>query len=197
MKFREPYRQPGPASGGIPALLPSRIRELRRNRGMTLGQVAEQTGLSVAMLSQVERGLSDPSLESLRRLAEALQVPLFDLFRAEGPEPVAVIRHGERRLVSSPNLHVTYSQVSRTGGKVEVLEATLDPGAASSESPRSHVSEECVLVLEGSLVAEIDGTEYALGTGDSCHFDSALPHRFLNPHPDKARFIVSVTPPSM
>lgn len=177
-------------------MLPSRIRELRRNRGLTLGQVAELTGLSVAMLSQVERGQSDPSLESLRRLAEALQIPLFDLFRSEGLEPVAVIRHDERRLVSSPQRHVTYSQVSRSGGKVEVLEATLDPGAASSESPRTHNSEECILVIEGSLIAEIDGRDYALGTGDSCHFDSVLPHRFLNPHQEKARFIVSVTPPS-
>lgn len=148
------------------------------------------------MLSQVERGLSDPSLESLRRLAIALQVPLFDLFKGENPEPVAVIRHDERRLVSSPNLHVTYSQISRSGGKVEVLEATLDPGSASSESPRTHASEECILVLEGALVAEVDGTNYALGAGDSCHFDSVLPHRFLNPHKEKARFIVSVTPPS-
>ncbi|WP_064723620.1 XRE family transcriptional regulator [Paenarthrobacter nicotinovorans] len=177
-------------------MLPSRIRELRRNRGLTLGQVAQLTGLSVAMLSQVERGQSDPSLESLRRLAEALQVPIFDLFRGEGPEQVALIRHDERRLISSPNLHVTYSQVSRSGGKVEVLEGTLEPGAASSETPRSHISEECVLVLEGSLIAEIDGTDYALDAGDSCHFDSALPHRFLNPHTEKARFLVSVTPPS-
>ncbi|MCA4132519.1 helix-turn-helix domain-containing protein [Arthrobacter sp. M4] len=177
-------------------MLPSRIRELRRIRGLTLGQVAELAGLSVAMLSQVERGLSDPSLESLRRLAEALQVPLFDLFRGEGPEPATVIRHDQRRLVSSPNMHVTYSQLSRSGGKVEVLEATLEPGAASSESPRSHISEECLVVLDGSLVVEIDGRPYFLGTGDSCHFDSALPHRFLNPHPYKARFIVSVTPPS-
>lgn len=148
------------------------------------------------MLSQVERGQSDPSLESLRRLAEAMQVPLFDLFRGEGPEQTTVVRHDERRLVSSPKQHVTYSRVSRSGGKVEVLEATLEPGAASSETPRSHIAEECVLVLEGSLIAEIDGTEYTLGTGDSCHFDSALPHRFLNPHTGKARFIVSVTPPS-
>lgn len=177
-------------------MLPSRIRELRRNRGLTLGQMAEQTGLSVAMLSQVERGQSDPSLESLRRLAEALKVPLFDLFRGEGPEQATVVRHDERRLVSSPKQQVTYSRVSRSGGKVEVLEATLEPGAASSETPRSHISEECVLVLEGSLIAEIGGTEYTLDAGDSCHFDSALPHRFLNPHPDKTRFVVSVTPPS-
>lgn len=148
------------------------------------------------MLSQVERGQSDPSLESLRRLAEALKVPMFDLFRSESHEQVVLIHHDERRLVSSPKQHVTYSRASRSGGKVEVLEATLEPGAASSETPRSHISEECVLVLEGSLIAEIDGTRHALGAGDSCHFDSALPHRFLNPHADKARFIVAVTPPS-
>jgi transcriptional regulator with XRE-family HTH domain len=177
-------------------VLLSRIRELRLDRGLSLSQVAEQTGLSIAMLSQVERGLSDPSLESLRRLAQAFEVPMFDLFRSNGAESVAVIRHGDRRLVSSPHMRITYSEVSRSGGKLEVLEATLEPGAASAESPRAHASEECVLVLEGALIVQVAGAEYALGTGDSCHFDSALPHRFVNPHQEKARFIVSVTPPS-
>jgi transcriptional regulator with XRE-family HTH domain len=177
-------------------MLPSRIRELRQSRGLTLSQVSERSGLSVAMLSQVERGLTDPSLDSLRKLAETLEVPLFDLFRAEEQEQITVIRQDQRRLVSSPHGQVVYSQVSRSGGKLEVLDAVLEPGGASSANPRTHTSEECVLVLEGRLVVEISGVKYELETGDSCYFSSTLPHRFVNPFPEKARFIVSVTPPS-
>jgi transcriptional regulator with XRE-family HTH domain len=177
-------------------MLPSRIRELRRDRGMTLTQVSERSGLSVAMLSQVERGLTDPSLESLRRLAETLDVPLFDLFRAEDNEQVAVIRRDQRRLVSSPHGQIVYSQASRSGGKLEVLEAVLEPGAVSSSEPRTHTSEECVLVLEGQLVVEVSGVSHALSAGDSCYFSSTLPHRFVNPSEEQTRIIVSVTPPS-
>ncbi|MGO4249449.1 cupin domain-containing protein [Paenarthrobacter sp. RAF54_2] len=177
-------------------MLPSRIRELRRDRGMTLNQVSQRSGLSVAMLSQVERGLSDPSLESLRRLAETLDVPLFDLFRTEDAEQVAVIRKDQRRLVSSPQGQIVYSQASRSGGKLEVLEAVLEPGAASSSKPRTHASEECVLVLEGRLVVEVSGTNHELNAGDSCYFSSTLPHRFVNPSENQTRILVSVTPPS-
>jgi len=168
----------------------SRIRELRLERGLTLNQVSERTGLSVALLSQVERGLTDPSLESLRRLAETLELPLFDLFRTDEPDRVAVIRHDERRRVASPRGKIVYTQVSRSGGQLEVLEAVMEPGATSSEEPWSHASEECILVLEGDLVVEVNGAEHTLGTGDSCHFHSSLPHRFLNPHPVPARFVV-------
>jgi quercetin dioxygenase-like cupin family protein len=148
------------------------------------------------MLSQVERGLSDPSLESLRKLAETLEVPLFDLFRADEATPVTVIRNDQRRRVSSPHGKIVYTQISRTGGKLEVLEAVLEPSAESSVKPWSHDSEECVLVLDGQLIVEINDIQHQLNPGDSCYFDSNLPHRFLNPGNGKARFIVSVTPPS-
>lgn len=65
----------------------ARIRELRLRKGLTLHQLAGLTGMSVAMISQVERGITDPSLETLRRISEALEVPLFDLFREDEAEP--------------------------------------------------------------------------------------------------------------
>ena len=107
-----------------------------------------------------------------------------------------MIRHDQRRLVSSLQGQIVYSQVSRSGGKLEVLDAVLEPGGVSSARPWTHTSEECVLIIEGSLIAEISDVKHVLATGDSCHFNSALPHRFLNPFAEQARFIISVTPPS-
>ncbi len=178
------------------AMTLARIRELRQQKGLTLHQLSGLTGLSVGMISQVERGITDPSLETLRRISDAFRVPLFDLFREDEPEPVTVVRKDERRRVSSPQGQVVYSQVSRIGGRLEVLEAAIEPGAMSSGERRSHASEECVLVLSGRLRVEVGKDAYDLDAGDSCHFDSMIPHRFVNPHDTVARYVVAVTPPS-
>jgi transcriptional regulator with XRE-family HTH domain len=174
-----------------------RIRELRTVQGMTLTELARSTGLSVGLISQVERGLTDPSLETLRRIARTLDVPLFRLFREPDPEPeVAVVRRERRMQVSSPHGGVDYQRLSPGFGRLELLEGTLDPGAVSAAQPWSHPSEECVTVQRGRLVVEVGAQRYELERGDSCYFDSRAPHRYVNPTQEPVVFLVAVTPPS-
>ncbi|HYH31916.1 MAG TPA: cupin domain-containing protein [Pseudonocardia sp.] len=174
-----------------------RIRELRTERGMTLTELARTTGLSAGLISQVERGLTDPSLETLRRIARTLDVPLFSLFRAAEPDSGAAVVRRERRMqVSSPHGGISYERLSPGSGKLELLEGTLEPGAASSAKPWSHPSEECVTVQEGRLLVEVGTARYELGPGDSCYFDSRAPHRYVNPAELATVFLVAITPPS-
>ncbi|TQM09603.1 helix-turn-helix domain-containing protein [Pseudonocardia kunmingensis] len=174
-----------------------RIRELRSDRGMTLTGLARSTGLSAGLISQVERGLTDPSLETLRRIARVLDVPLFSLFRDAEPDSDAVVVRRDRRMqVSSPHGGISYQRLSPGSGKLELLEGTLEPGAASSAKPWSHPSEECVTVLSGQLLVEIGSARHDLETGDSCYFDSRSPHRYVNPTERRTVFLVAITPPS-
>jgi transcriptional regulator with XRE-family HTH domain len=163
---------------------------------MTVRQFAEAAGVSTGLVSQVERGLTDPSLETLRRLARALGLPLFDLFSQEERETVAVVRREHRILVRSPQGGIVYSRLSPGHGRLEMLEGTLEPGGASSAAPWSHPSEECVLVTDGRLVIEVAGERYELEPGDACYLDSRLPHRYLNEGDGPVKFLVGVTPPS-
>ncbi|MQA97161.1 MAG: cupin domain-containing protein [Streptosporangiales bacterium] len=174
----------------------SRIRALRAARGLTVAQLAEAAEVSTGLISQVERNLADPSLETLRRVARVLDVPLFSLFTDAEPEPVAVVRRDRRVRVASPESQVVYTRVSPGRGRLEVLEGELEPGGSSSAKPWSHPGEECVVVTAGELTIEIDGTGYRLAEGDSCYFDSRMPHRYLNESAQPTRFLVSVTPPS-
>ena len=174
----------------------TRIREFRTLRGLTVRQLADQAGVSTGLISQVERGVTDPSLETMRRIAEVLDIPLFSLFQEPDEETVAVIRHDDRYRISSPHHAITYTRASPGGAKLEVLEGVLEPGGASSDEPRSHPSEECVVVIAGRLTVQVGEQTHVLKTGDSCHFDSAIPHRFRNDGRTVARFLVSVTPPS-
>jgi transcriptional regulator with XRE-family HTH domain len=178
------------------APLGQRIRELRSARGLTLTALADEAGLSTGLISQVERGLSDPSLETLRRVAKVLDVPIFSLFQQDAAAVVSVVRKNRRMQVSSPEHDIVYSRVSPGSGRLEVLHGRLGPQSASAGEPWSHPSEECLIVLSGALIVEVSGSDYELTEGDSCYFDSNLPHRYRNPYTESAEFIVTVTPPS-
>lgn len=173
----------------------TRIRALRTARGMTVTELARLAEVSTALISQVERELSDPSLATIRKIARALDTPLFSLFEEPESDDVAVVRRAARMTVQSPT-GIAYSRISAGRGQLEVLQGTLSAGAASSPEPWSHPSEECVLVTQGELVVEVAGDEYQLDSGDSCYFDSRLPHRYLNPAETTAVFLLSITPPS-
>jgi transcriptional regulator with XRE-family HTH domain len=173
----------------------ARIRQLRTVRSLTATELAKVAQVSPGLISQVERGITDPSLETLRRIARALDVPLFSLFAGEDVEPVAVVRAGRRARVQSPQGGISYDRLS-AGGKVEVLEGRLEPGAASSDEAWAHPSEECAVVLAGQLTVEVDGERQVLHPGDSATFDSRRPHRYLNENCRPVRFLVAVSPPS-
>lgn len=177
-------------------MIRSRVREFRAAKGLTVRELAAAAEVSTGLISQVERGVTDPSLETMRKIARVLEVPLFSLFIEDDSGGVAVIRRTERFTIGSPHSTVTYTRASRGSGRLEVLEATLEPGSASAEILRGHPSEECVVCLRGRLTVEFEHEHFTLDEGDSAHFDSNLPHRYTNPSTTPTRYLVSVTPPS-
>ncbi|MBC3189594.1 helix-turn-helix transcriptional regulator [Pseudonocardia sp. C8] len=183
------------ATGAGPAV-GERIRRTREERGLSVRELAARSALSAGLISQVERGITDPSLQTLRVIAKVLNTPLFDFFADTEPADVAIIRSGARMAIRSPHGGLTYERLSPGSGRIEVLEGVLRPGACSSEEPWSHPSEECVVVTAGELVVEVRGQAHRLGPGDSCYFDSRLPHRYLNEAGEPTRFTLAITPPS-
>lgn len=176
-------------------MLGERLRELRQSHGMTLRELAAATGVSPALLSQLENGTSDPSLATLRKLARVFNSSVAKLFE-EPEQPEVVVTHpGERMRLEAPKGLITYSRLTGGNGDLQVLEAEIEPGDASSAEPWSHASTECAVVLDGELVAEIDGENYTLSKGDAVTFNSRKPHRYLNASNARARLLIAVTPP--
>ena len=172
------------------------IRRERLRRGLTLAQLATQVNLTVSALSQIERGASDPSISSLRRIAGAFDVPMFQFMVGTAQREI-VVRKDRRTKLNFPDRDLEYELVSAdTSGEFEVLSLTIAPGGSTGAAPNSHASEECAVVLNGEVVAEVAGQSYALGAGDSIKIHRELLHRFLNVSTKDADVLIIISPPT-
>ena len=172
------------------------IREQRRTAQISVRQLAKLAGVSNPYLSQIERGASDPSISSLRRIASAFGIPMFQFLVGTDRRDI-VVRRNHRTRLSFPERDIEYELVSAdTIGEFEVLGLTLTAGGASSPTAIPHASEECSIVLRGHVLAEVAGRTYELDAGDSIKIHRELPHRFVNQSSAEAELIIIISPPT-
>jgi transcriptional regulator with XRE-family HTH domain len=179
-----------------------RLRELRQQRGLSIQAVAQMTGLSIGFVSQVERGLSSPSVRDLVGLAEALGGD-FNLLVAAGASPRSragrspVIRIADRRDIAFHE-GVHKQLLSPADEKMLFLYMiTIEPHGGTGEEAYVHHGEEAGLVIQGKLLLAVDGADHLLNEGDSFRFNSMLPHSFSNPTAAVSRVLwVNVKPPA-
>ena len=165
------------------------LRELRKQKRLTLQNVADQTGLSVSLLSQIERGLVDPTVGTFWKICSALDVPIHHFFQPQNDyDPV--IRKGMHKLIQLKNSKTKYHVLTPLlDGRIEFLLIEIEPGQALEQEKIAHSGEECGYVLQGELKVLLGDREYHLHEGDSIGFNSTSPHRFLNPGTSLARAI--------
>jgi transcriptional regulator with XRE-family HTH domain len=177
------------------ALLASRIRTFRQGRGLTIAALANEVGVTAAMASQIERGVTNPSMSTLVRIAAALKVSIAQLFEVTMPEGI-VVRSSDRRTINYPQLDISDQVISSDPtGQLQVLEARIGPGRSSGKELSAHGAEvECVVVLEGSLDMLVGNQRYSLQAGDTLTFQGEVPHGFVNSSDESARVIWVMTP---
>jgi mannose-6-phosphate isomerase-like protein (cupin superfamily)/DNA-binding XRE family transcriptional regulator len=203
--------------------LGAKLKEIRRNKGVTLQQIADQTGLSKSFVSQIETGVANPSIASLKKITDVLGVPLGALFThsengssdsqvasssiangAGGAAPsgldpggeVRVVRRNRRKMLIEPGRKgKMYLLTPDLQRKLEVILGEEQPGNADEEW-YSHIGEECGFVLEGRYEVSVGDRVFVLEAGDSIYFPSHLPHktRVLGDEPVKTIWVI--TPPS-
>jgi len=184
-----------------------RIREFRKQRGLTLRSLAARAGLSIGFLSQVERGISSIGLTALGSVASALGHSVADFFDtpAEGaadPVVVPMPRHftltrGENAAVQYVSGQQTYRMLSDRGAGLvlEPMVVHIAPGGRR-ENAYGHAGEEFAYVISGELLYEVDGVEHRLNPGDSVHLRSSVPHSMYN-DTDEVTTVVSVVTPRL
>lgn len=173
------------------------LRSLRKARSMTLVDLAGALDRSVGWLSQVERGLSSPSIGDLRRFAQVFDVPLGLFFaNAAGPEAEdgAVVRAAGRRSLGTKEEGLVEELLSPDlGGSFEILRSEFAPRARLAE-PALRPTEEAGYVIAGTLDLEIDGVWHRLDAGDSFRFKEK-PFRWKNDGAVAAVVVWVISPP--
>ncbi len=172
-----------------------RLRAKRHAAGLTLKQVAESTRLSVAYISAVERGVTNPSISALQRLSSFYGLTVLD-FMGNVESPMRLVRKTERPRFLGSGSGVTIEQLALGTLQMEPQLFSVQPGAGS-EGAYDHVGEEFIFVLSGALDIWLDEQEhYALQVGDCLYFPSMTPHRWRNPGPGEAQLLWVNTPPT-
>ncbi|HVJ44599.1 MAG TPA: cupin domain-containing protein [Dongiaceae bacterium] len=180
--------------------LGQQLRVLRRGRGLSLVELADRTGLSIGNISQIERGVCSPSVRSLKKLSEALQVSIGDLFQDADLPPAAEINYIVRKK-TRPLLKLGATGVQKelltptTPGALQMLMVTIAPGGSSGPDHYTHRGEESGLVLAGSLELWIEDECFILKEGDTFRFKSTQPHRFANAGANTTSVLWVQTPP--
>ncbi|MCS6848872.1 MAG: XRE family transcriptional regulator [Anaerolineae bacterium] len=172
----------------------ARIRQRRKELGLGLQQLAERTGLTASFLSLVERNLTGPSLDSLRRIAEALDVPLFYFAWANSHNPV--VRRNQRVLLTFPKEKLTSELlVPNLRGRLEVFISRGKPGTGNIARIPAQDSEEVIYVMKGTLRVQLYETEYELNAGDSIYFHTSALREIHVQGKREAMWLTAITPP--
>lgn len=190
------------------ALVGARMRQFRKERGLTLRGLATQSGLSIGFLSQVERGISAIGLTALNGVAAALDRPVAEFFHTDeaasatvppvdSPPDHFTLTRAESGATEYVSGQTTYRMLSDRGPRLvlEPMVVHIAPGGRREEA-YGHAGEEFAYVVSGELLYEVAGVEHRLFPGDSLHLRSSTPHRLYN-DTDAVTTVVSVVTPRL
>jgi transcriptional regulator with XRE-family HTH domain len=174
------------------------LKAYREKTGRNQADVASKADISVSMLSQIERGMVAPSIETLMMVCSALDLEISQLFRmvATDEHPVRILHEGER--LRNEVGGVQYEQLmtgAQGAWQAEMFLLEVAPGRSTTFSSGGHEGIEMGYVLGGEAVLTVDAVEYPVCKGDSVHFSSHLPHQLRNCGRRVFRAVWSISPP--
>ena len=173
------------------------VRALRKSKNLTLNELALKVGRSVGFVSQVERGLSSPSIDDLRAIASALGVPTSWFFMSDDADPRErglIVRAGGRRALGTRESGIVEELLSPDlGGSFEMFRSQFQPGAEML-TPVQRETEEAGYVVSGRFDLWIGDDLFELQAGDTFRFDHK-PYRWRNPGEEPTVLIWVVSPP--
>lgn len=174
-----------------------KLRLRRSIKGLSLQEVSDKAEISIGLLSQIERGVTMPSLKSLRQICTALDMPVGWLFDVpEGEHEDVVVRAGSRRVMTLGPKGMAKELLSPDSVPgIQMIRIIVQPGGGSGPQPYNNDSgAKCGVVVSGTLGLEVDGREHMLNAGDSFAFPATKLHRFWCAGDQPLELIWVVTP---
>lgn len=165
------------------------LRRLRNGLGLSLDEASKLTGVSKAMLGQIERGESSPTISTLWKISSGLKVNFTSLLD-DNQNELVLVKKEEVEIVEEEDGHMRLYQIfpfdSKSGIDVFLIE--LDEGCSHISATHKNVLEEMILVIQGSLVVQVEKETYELEAGHSLKFDGSLNHTYKNNGSGKVMF---------
>lgn len=177
--------------------LGEQIKSCRLSRNFTLKDVELKAGVSATHVSEIERGMTSPTVGALTKIAKALGTePSYFLTREISP-PVSVVRRSKRRVLTDHSWHARLHRLCGgiKGSELSFLEIELDPGRNEKIDPLTHAGEEFFYVLRGVVEIFVGLDRHVLKEGESLHFKSSEPHTVANIGDGQVRMIWALLPP--
>jgi transcriptional regulator with XRE-family HTH domain len=174
------------------------LKTYREKTGRNQGDVASKAGISVSMLSQIERGNVAPSIETLMMISEVLALDISHLFKmiAADEHPVRIHHAGERLRNEVGGVHYEQLMTNTSGNwQTEMFLLEVAPGCSTNFNGGGHEGVEMGYVLDGEAMLTVDAAEYAICKGDSIQFSSHLSHQLRNKGRKAFRAVWSISPP--
>jgi transcriptional regulator with XRE-family HTH domain len=174
-----------------------RLRKIREALGLSQRQLARQSGVANATISQVEAGKINPTVSMLKQLLDGIPMGLGEFFSDElQPQERMFFRSEE--LIEIAEGGVSYRQVGAhlANKSIQLLKECYQPGAGTGRHELTHEGEECGIVLRGRLEVTVGDDVAVLGQGDAYYFKSNLPHQFRNIGNEPCELITACSPPS-
>ncbi len=167
------------------------LKELRMERNLTLGQLAKESGISKAMLSDIEKGNSNPTINTIWKIANGLKVPYTKLIDETENEPT-LVRKSERMMqAGETQAYRVYCYYKTTPVRnFELFYAELDAQSSNVSIGHSEKAQEYIYVIQGKLLLHTERGDYTLEAGDSLVFDSSMDHTYANREDTLLAFIV-------
>lgn len=171
-----------------------RLRDLRTKRKKSMRTIARESGLSTNALSMIERGRTSPSVNTLHKLAVALEIPITAFFRPDATKQEIVFsKAGDRRNINFPRGKWEGLGGDNFSGSVEPLMLTIEKDAQSGPFGMRHSGYEFVYCLDGQIDYEVENENYSLLPGDCLIFSAQLQHRWQNSSDSITKVIILLT----
>lgn len=167
------------------------LKKLRKQRNLSLGQLASESGISKTMLSDIEKGNSNPTINTIWKLANGLKVPYTKLIDEADDRTMVVHRKQTVEQTGETESYRVYCYFTTTATRnFELFYCELDSHTSNKSIGHSDRAEEYIYIIQGELILNTENERYTLHEGDSLAFDSSISHTYINERETLVSFIV-------
>ncbi|MGL5694504.1 MAG: cupin domain-containing protein [Peptostreptococcaceae bacterium] len=174
------------------------ISEYRKRKEMTIKELANLAGVTPSLLSQIEKGTANPSINTIKQISNALDVPLFNFFISDAStESLVVRRDNRKKIMFAEDDSFAYELLTPDSkGEIEFMLMKIPPKESSSKDQFGHKGEEVAYIMKGEVRLSLMNDVLDLSAGDSVRIPPHSKHRWENISDNDCEVIFAVTPPS-